>query len=293
MDNRFIGFMLGGLTALSVAMPQSALGQANLESPPNGGFVSGVGLIRGWRCDAPSSGVIDLVIDGSLELKAPYGSIRADTEGTCGDTDNGWGATFNFNLVGAGEHTITASADGEQFKSTTFRVGRPTDEDFLRGAPSTYYIVPDFPEDGTATAIRWEQVQQNFMIVEDGNNEVVPEGGTWMNSEGDEFEVCWNVSDDGTKLTSQGSACEEGVSLLLKATGRTNAGLNCAVALATTADIEIQSGLFVYTIVDPVGVDTVSTIVGRFIDETSARGAADSTSDTVNSCTVDYTNMLQ
>jgi hypothetical protein len=289
MQSRVFTFVCGGLLVLGAGAPLTVLAQARLESPSDGGNASGIGLIRGWRCEEPANGLIQLVIDGSIMVDAPYGSARGDTQEACGDKDNGWGTTFNFNTIGEGEHTITASADGEQFDSATFNVGKPSDENYLRGAPLTYYILPDFPGRDDATVIQWQESDQNFIIVETPSG-VVPEGGTWKNSEGNDFDVCWEVSDDGKRITSDDSDCDDGRSLVISGKGTTAGGLGCQLGLATSADIPIQGGLFVYTFVDPVGVDSIGTIVGRFTNETNARGVTVITSVTINECTVEYTN---
>jgi hypothetical protein len=273
---------------LGAMAPGLALGQAKLESPANGGLTSGIGQIRGWRCDPPDNGLIRIVIDGSIQVDAPYGSGRADTEGVCGDKNNGWGTTFNFNTIGEGEHTLTASADGEEFGSATFSVGRPSDENYLRGAPLTYYILPDFPDQDSATVVRWQESEQNFMIVESPTG-VVPEAGTWREN-AINFEVCWNVSNDRSRITANGSDCEDGASLRIQGQGETAGGLECVLAIVTSEEIPIRGGLFAYTLIDTVGDDSVSTTYGRFTEEDEANGVAIITSATVNQCTVEFRN---
>jgi hypothetical protein len=288
--NQSVKFVFGVLLGLSISIPLSVWGQARLESPANGGKTSGIGQIRGWRCEAPANGLIQIVIDGSIMVDAPYGSGRNDTEETCGDKDNGWGTTFNFNTIGEGEHTITASADGEQFGSATFSVGRPSEENYLRGAPGTFYQLSDFPEQGLSTVVTWQESEQNFMIVQRPSG-VVPDGGTWKN-QGEDFNVCWQVSNDGRKLTSEGSGCENGSSLRLNASGRTPGGLGCQIALDVSEDIEIVGGLFAYTFRESLSIDAIISIQARFDDQTNATGAAAEISSTVNACIVDFTNML-
>ena len=83
--------------------PSSLWAQALLEEPGSGSFQSGISLIRGWRCE---EALIEVVIDNLPPLMAAYGTTRGDTVGVCGDDDNGWGLTFNWNLIGAGQHTL-------------------------------------------------------------------------------------------------------------------------------------------------------------------------------------------
>ena len=89
-----------------------------LENPGPGSFQSGIGLFSGWVCDA-SQIEIEILPTGNdktrldrTRLQAAYGTIRSDTAGVCGDTDNGFGLLFNWNLLGDGTHTVRALADG-------------------------------------------------------------------------------------------------------------------------------------------------------------------------------------
>ena len=44
---------------------------------------------------------------------AAYGTERLDTLEMCGDTANGFGLLFNWNLLGEGEHEVVAYVDGK------------------------------------------------------------------------------------------------------------------------------------------------------------------------------------
>ena len=107
------------LFILPVFSVQSAWAQATLENPQPGSFQSGVGVISGWACDAQT---IEVSFDGGPRLKAGVGTIREDTRGVCGDTDNGFGLLYNWNLLGDGPHTVTAYADGVEFARVTVTV---------------------------------------------------------------------------------------------------------------------------------------------------------------------------
>ena len=90
--------------------------------------------------------VIELETAGGTvhRYEAAYGTARADTavqrkDGTplCGDTDNGFGLLFNWNLLGDGEHTIVALVDEVELGRATVTVttvGAGEEEEFLRGA---------------------------------------------------------------------------------------------------------------------------------------------------------------
>ena len=131
-----------------------------LENPAPGSFQSGLGLISGWVCDAQT---ITISFDGGPPQEAAYGTSRGDTEGTCGDTDNGFGLLFNWNLLGDGPHTVTASADGIEFARVDVTVTTLGTE-FWRGL-SLVVGVPDFPQVGTDVVLQWQEAQQNFVII--------------------------------------------------------------------------------------------------------------------------------
>lgn len=138
-----------------------------LESPQTGSGESGISLIRGWACEATG---ISIKIDNFDPLPAAYGTARADTATVCGDIDNGFGLIFNWNLLGDGQHTVKALADGVEFASVTFNV-TTLGTNFLSGA-SGDFLFTDFPETGRNTVVRWSQAHQNFIVVGySGNND--------------------------------------------------------------------------------------------------------------------------
>ena len=143
-----------------------------LENPSLGSFQSGISAISGWVCDAE-----EIVIELNGEpLKAGYGTIRTDTAGVCGDTDNGFSLLWNWNNLGDGLHTVEAFADGVKFASTQVKV-TTLGEDFVRGAEvrSTFdlYKLADNPNPITPAPsdfiiggyIEWWEATQNFVIV--------------------------------------------------------------------------------------------------------------------------------
>ena len=132
-----------------------------LENPSSGSFQSGVGLFSGWVCDALR---VEIEINGTTRLKAAYGTIRSDTTGVCGDSNNGFALLFNWNRLGNGTHTVRALADGQEFGWATFTVTTLGTE-FLTGASGGYWLA-DFPQDGQRVGIVWQQASQNFVIAE-------------------------------------------------------------------------------------------------------------------------------
>ena len=147
------------LFVLPIVSAQHVWAQATLENPQPGSFQSGIGVISGWACKAQ---IIEISFNGGPRLRAALGTIREDTQGVCGDTDNGFGLLYNWNLLGDGVHTVTAYADGVEFASVTVTVTTLGTE-FLRGA-SGAFTVSDFPATGATRTLRWQEAQQNFVI---------------------------------------------------------------------------------------------------------------------------------
>jgi len=133
---------------------------ANLESPYQDSFESGIGLIRGWICQANT---VEVQIDGGERRRVAYGTSRKDTIEVCGDDDNGFGYTFNWNALSTGTHRLQAFADNLEFANVTFNV-TTLGVDYLRGA-SGEYTLRDFPQAGNSVTVRWAEPHQNFVIV--------------------------------------------------------------------------------------------------------------------------------
>ena len=146
-----------------------------LENPQPGAFVSGIGTISGWVCDADKI-EIEFNNDAANRWQAGYGTLREDTYGVCGDTNNGFGLLYNWNKLGDGIHTVRAFADGVEFASATVVV-TTFGEEFLRDASGTF-TVSDFPQPGINVDLLWQQSQQNFAIagVAGGGSEGVRTG---------------------------------------------------------------------------------------------------------------------
>ena len=145
---------------IATVLPKAEL-PANLESPQQGSFESGIGLIRGWICQANT---VEFQIDGGERQQVPYGSIRPDTAEACGDTDNGFGFTTNWNRFGDGIHTLQAFADGVEFANVNFTV-TTLGVEYLQGASGEYPIA-NFPQAGKNVTLRWAEPHQNFVIID-------------------------------------------------------------------------------------------------------------------------------
>ena len=131
-----------------------------LENPGAASFQSGIGQLAGWVCDA---NVVELEINGGPRLAAAYGTARADTAPVCGDTHNGFGLLFNWNLLGDGVHTVRALADGDEFGRATFTV-TTLGVEFLQGTHGEA-VVADFPSAGETVRLVWQESSQNFVIM--------------------------------------------------------------------------------------------------------------------------------
>ena len=130
------------------------------EVPGLNATASGIGLFSGWKCEASS---IEIELPDGARMPAAYGTDRLDTRTVCGDADNGFSLLFNFNNLGAGEHTIKVLADGVEFAQTTFRVVQLSSGEFLRGKTATT-VVEDFPRAGHSVTLTWDEASQNFKI---------------------------------------------------------------------------------------------------------------------------------
>ena len=130
-----------------------------LENPGHNSFQSGVRVLSGWVCDADT---VEIAIGTAGRQVAAYGTERVDTLEMCGDTDNGFGLLFNWNLLEEGEHEVVAFVDGEELGRATVRV-TTLGHEFLRGAEGEC-MVEDFPRLGQSVLLEWQQNSQNFVI---------------------------------------------------------------------------------------------------------------------------------
>ena len=192
-----------------------------LENPPPGSSQSGVGVISGWVCEAER---IDIVFnpgtDNEKTFQAGYGTSRADTEGVCNDSDNGFGLLFNWNLLGDGQHTVQAKADGVEFGSATVRV-TTFDTEFLRDV-GKHARLQNFPNTGTDLIVAWQQSLQNFTISRLDNlapriasiDAIGDSISKAVNAQENAQGSCTNDDQEGfnwsTSITQDGTFCSDG-----------------------------------------------------------------------------------
>ena len=118
-------------------------------------------MISGWVCEAER---IEVIFDGKTEdpWRVGYGTRRTDTDKDCGDTDNGFGLLFNWNLLGNGPHEVVVLVDGEELGRATATV-TTLGKEVLHGATGKY-VLDEFPNSDSSVVIQWEQSLQNFVI---------------------------------------------------------------------------------------------------------------------------------
>ena len=130
-----------------------------LENPGPDSFQSGIGVLSGWVCEAET---VELVIDDTEHHVAAYGTDRADTQGDCGDTNNGFGLLFNWSRLSDGTHTVVALVDEVELGRATVTV-TTLGEEFVKDVAGTC-AVPDFPMAGETVTLVWQESKQNFVI---------------------------------------------------------------------------------------------------------------------------------
>lgn len=158
-------------------IPARALAQGVLEIPQQNGFLNGIGNVVGWKCVA---GVITISFDGGPQIPVSYGSGREDTRPICGDANNGFTLLWNWNLLGDGRHTAQVFDDGVPFAKATFTVVTPGVQFFTKGRATV--TVPDFPNAGETTTLRWQESTQSFVMVGRGSVDVDNIAGTYQYS---------------------------------------------------------------------------------------------------------------
>ena len=164
-----------------------------LDEPANGSFRSGIGVLRGWVCNAGGGNVEIRLTNTSTNavttITAPNGSARGDVntrvcEGRVRATTIGFAVQFNYNLLPEGEYEAEAFIGSgrseerigrtEAGQTNTFEVVRISNDEFLTDAelglePDEVIEceVPNFPPDTRQRVILgWDEASQNFQIVD-------------------------------------------------------------------------------------------------------------------------------
>ena len=130
---------------------------------------SGVSVLSGWVCDADTVEIEFETPGAEPQTWVPAtGTSRPDTASHCGPrtTDTGYGLLFNWNRLGDGQHTVRVIMDDvvlAEREITVTTLGPHADQEFRRDLAATTDI-PDFPDVGETTTLRWQTARQNFMI---------------------------------------------------------------------------------------------------------------------------------
>jgi len=148
------------LLIAALAASQTAYAEGALEIPQPNSSQSGISVVSGWHCDAD---LVEVSFDGGQRIPVAYGTTRNDTQGPCGDTNNGFSLLWAYGLLGTGNHTVVAYADGVEFGRATFWVTDIANMDFLRGKTSAKRVY-GFPELNYDLILRWQEANQNFVI---------------------------------------------------------------------------------------------------------------------------------
>ena len=136
-----------------------------LENPSPASSQSGVRAVWGWVCHAELVEIEIETAQGEVErYVAAYGTERPDTLEPCGDVDNGFELLFNWNRLGAGEHTVTALVDGTELGRATVWV-TTLGQEFLQEVAGEC-VAPNFPHSGQTATLEWQQESQNFVITD-------------------------------------------------------------------------------------------------------------------------------
>lgn len=145
-----------------VVLTLDQAGKALIENPPQGSAQSGVGLISGWACVADR---VEISIDGGERIRVGGESARGDVISVCGHRNAGFSQLLNFNLLGAGEHTLQLFVKGVAIgEPMRFTVVIPAGE-FIRGLKRES-VITDFPSVGINAIIDWREAEQNFRLRE-------------------------------------------------------------------------------------------------------------------------------
>jgi hypothetical protein len=159
-----LGVALLTALALAASASRSQSLEGTLEVPAPNSTQSGIGAISGWHCTASR---IDISIDGGPVTQAGSHTSRNDTLGVCGRADTGFSLLFNWNTLptncfGCRFHRIVALADGIPFANAEFQAENFGTE-FLTGKVAQYDL-PNFPDLGSTTTLRWDESRQNFSV---------------------------------------------------------------------------------------------------------------------------------
>lgn len=148
------------LLAFSGIQMAAQAAQGALENPVDGVVESGIGVISGWHCTARD---ITITVDGVSLGLAGSGTLRNDTAAVCGHTASGFSLLYNWNNLSAGEHVVTAYADGVMLGSRTIRTVKSAGQKYARDLTRSL-VVEGFPTASEGTRLEWREDKQSFVV---------------------------------------------------------------------------------------------------------------------------------
>jgi hypothetical protein len=99
-------------------------------------------------------------------LDVPYGSKRLDTQGACGDSNNGFGLLWNMALLPPGADEAVLYADGQVVAQHVFNTASLSSGEFARDLEGCA-ISEGFPTSDKDTIVNWTASLQGFQITEE------------------------------------------------------------------------------------------------------------------------------
>jgi hypothetical protein len=148
---------------------------AVLDIPGANSYLSGTGVITGWKCEAagdltvrffrPDGSTVFFEEEQSDTIPLVYGSGRPDVSlsGACADADVGFVAIWNWERLEAdGAYTAVVYDNGVEFARNTFTVTTlGIGEDDVSGMCT----IADFPSPGETTLFEWSPNSQHLEAV--------------------------------------------------------------------------------------------------------------------------------
>lgn len=151
--------------SMLMLLPSLASAQSAIDNPPTNmtSNQSGATFIGGWHCDAETAAIRVRFTSsqGTLEAAAAGGTSRADTASVCGDANNGFGLSWNWNIFPDGLVTLEFLADDTVFATARVKVISLGGEFVSADASCT---LSDFPQAGDTAVFQWSTGAQQLQL---------------------------------------------------------------------------------------------------------------------------------
>ena len=187
LDNRMAIANSPKISESATADASSNTLRIELEEPVRGEIHTGVGNLRGWAVGSDKITRIEVLVDGAYVFDAPYGGQRADVAGVFPDIEgagqSGFSRAFNYSVLSAGPHTITAIAHTQlgdtkessvSFEVVKFASDFISNPNAIRFKTSLCSMASDEISINDATVagalydfkLKWRRAEQGFEIIE-------------------------------------------------------------------------------------------------------------------------------